>query len=82
MIHPAMETISVWDEERAEVVEVSAEDFEKKLGDILKVIKRLAARLTKIGGYDLKSFDVTLALKGSVFVISAEGTVALHYKTA
>jgi hypothetical protein len=62
------------------LVRFGAEDLEKKLGDVLALLEKHAEKLKDVDGYALDSFDVTIALKGNVMVLSAEGGLKLFYK--
>lgn len=74
------ETLQLWDEEAGEIVEVTLLDFDDRLRKLVEALKKLAAMLTKIGNYELKEFDVSIGLKAGFLVVSAEGSITLHYE--
>ncbi len=74
------ERLSLWDEETGEIVEVTLLDLDDRLRKLLDALKILAGKLTKIGKYELKEFEVSIGLKAGIWVVSAEGSLTLHYK--
>ena len=72
--------LKYWDEEIREIKEISSEDFDDKLKDLVRMLNRFAKRLQKLGKYDLKNFEVSLSLKSGIFTVDAQGSIRLLYE--
>ena len=77
-----MNPITYWDEDKEDLVEISINDLEDKLKDLVEAIKRMIGKLERIDKYHLNEFEVSLSLKAGLFVISAEGAITLKYETS
>ena len=69
-----------WDVKAKKLVRLPKKDLDRKLGDMLALLKEQGERLKEVDGYALDSFDVTIAVKGGVMVFAAEGGLRLCYK--
>ena len=79
-LSPESKMLSYWDEQTKETKKISAKDFEDKLKDIIEILKRSAEKMESIGKYNLKSFEVSLALEAGIIIVTAKGSITLKYE--
>ena len=68
-----------WDEEVKEIKEISPQDFDEKIKNLMEMLKKCTDKMKKIGRYDLKSFEVSLSLRAGIFVFTSQGSIKLRY---
>jgi hypothetical protein len=73
------ELLSFWDLQLQQTVSYSPEELDKKLKEFKVSLEKHVKTLSEIAGYKLTSFTVKVALKGNVFVASAEGGIELKF---
>ena len=69
-----------WDEKARETRQIPTKDFEDKLKDIIEILKKSAEKMESIGKYNLKSFEVSLALEAGIIIVTAKGSITLKYE--
>ena len=75
------EKLTYWDEEHREIKTLTVKDAEEKLDSLLKILRKCLEKLKNISkDYELSSFEVGLALKAGLFVVSAEGSMTLTHE--
>mgnify|MGYP001074946175 CR=1 FL=1 len=74
------EIFSFWDLQLQRAVSFNPEELDKKLKEFRVLLEKHVKTLKEISGYELNSFTVKVALKGNVFVASAEGGIELKFE--
>ena len=74
------EIFSLWDLQLQRAVSFNPKELDKKLKEFSILLEKHVNTLRKISGYELTSFTVKMALKGNVFVASAEGGIELKFE--
>jgi len=75
-----VEIFSFWDLQLQRTVSFSPKELDEKLEEFSVLLEKHVNRLKEISGYELTSFTVKIALKGNVFVASAEGGIELKFE--
>lgn len=75
-----MAQIAVWDERAQEVREVQERDLERSLQQALRAVEKALGTMARVHNYSLQSFDVGFSLKAGIWVVTAQGSVTLHYE--
>jgi len=74
------EFFSFWDLQLQRTVSFSPEELDQKLKEFRVLLEKHVSTLRNISGFELNSFTVKVALKGNVFVASAEGGIELRFQ--
>jgi hypothetical protein len=77
------ETIHWYDKLSGKVIEIDSKDIVERLGGFGEFLETIVTELKKIekslGAYKLTSFQVSLDLSGTIFVVTAEGSITLTF---